>query len=400
MTPRTVAIASSPGRAEKLPAPPGLARLFVRKSRSRAGVRASPMFGVRSRSVGPTGRTNGTEGEEPSSPKVTCIGQVRIKAGKKNKKKKPKPDPAVKCWCLQRALFCGTVSEKKKKKKKKKNDMMAPRQLWPCWGMPSCHKRSFCGKRKEVDKEGDRVVSLGFGGFRENGVRSEVWQKDEEPTRLSDYTSEPGRLSNYNEEPARTSNYARRSFTSREEVSDQEEEEEQDEKEEMEDAKVYVSSATTTPPKNALLLMRCRSAPQHHNRFAPSPVTTGDETMEVVRGKEAEKGMGVIMEKKEMEEEKRVESQKGSTTEGEEEEEEEEEEDEEEEMRCSSGRPLFLTRCKSEPASKGEEMMAAVGPDMASTSCFWAHTGSGSRQRKMVPGIGHEQRTPPSLPSH
>ncbi|KAJ4733743.1 protamine P1 family protein [Rhynchospora pubera] len=393
MTPRTVAIASSPGRAEKLPAPPGLARLFIRKSRSRPGARASPMFGVRSRSVGPTGRTNGTEGEEPSSPKVTCIGQVRIKAGKKNKKKKPNPKPkskpGVKCRCLQRALFCGTVFEKKKKKK---NDT-ALRRLWPCLSMSSCHKQSYGEKRKEAVKEGDRVVALGLAGIRENKIGSEVRQKDEEPARLSNFSAEPNRLSNYNEEPARSSNYARRSFTGREEVSDQEEEEE--EKDDREDDKVYVSSATTTPPKNALLLMRCRSAPQHHNRFAPSALTNIDETMEVVRMEEAEKGMGVIMEKKETNEETRVESQKESV-EGEEEDEEEEEE--EDEMRCSSARPLVLTRCKSEPASKGEEMMAPVGPEMASTSCFWAHTGSGSRQRKAVPGIGHEQRTSP-LPS-
>jgi hypothetical protein len=394
MTPRTVAIASSPGRAEKLPAPPGLARLFIRKSRSRAGVRASPMFGVRSRSVGPTGRTNGTEGEEPSSPKVTCIGQVRIKAGKKNKKRKPKPSSGVKCRCLQRALFCATVSEKKKKKKKK-NDMMAPRRIWPCWGMSSCHKVSFCGKRKEVDKEVDRVVALGLAGIPENGVRSEVRQKDEEPSRLSNFTSEPGRLSNYNEEPARSSNYARRSISGLEEVSDQEEGVEGDEKKEREDEKEYVSSATTTPPKNALLLMRCRSAPQHHNRFAPSPITLGNETMDVVGVEKVEKGIGMITEKKEEEEEKRVESQKGSSTEG-----EEEEEEEEEEMRCSSARPLVLTRCKSEPASKGETVMASVGPDMASTSCFWAHTGSGSRQRKMVLGLGLEQRTASPLSSH
>ncbi|KAJ3687647.1 hypothetical protein LUZ61_016811 [Rhynchospora tenuis] len=388
MTPRTVAIASSPGRAEKLPAPPGLARLFIRKSRSRPGARASPMFGVRSRSVGPTGRTNGTEGEEPSSPKVTCIGQVRIKAGKKNKKKKPKPKPkpGVKCRCLQRALFCGTVFEKKKKK----NDM-APRRLWPCLCMPSCHKQSYGEKRKEAVKEGDRVIAMGLAGIRENKVGSEVRQKVEEPARLSNFSAEPNRLLNYNEEPARSSNYARRSFTGREEVSDQEEEEE--ENDEREDEKVYVSSATTTPPKNALLLMRCRSAPQHHNRFAPSPLTNVDETMEAVRMEEAEKGMGVIMERKEMEEEKRVESQKGSV-EGEDEDEDEDEE-EEEEMRCSSARPLVLTRCKSEPASKGEEMMAPVGPEMASTSCFWAHTGSGSRQKKAVLGIGHEQRTSP-----
>jgi hypothetical protein len=224
MTPRT---AASPGRAEKFPAPPGLVRLFIRKSRSRAGVRASPMFGVRSRSVGPTGRTNGTEGEEPSSPKVTCIGQVRIKAGKKNKKKKLKPSPGVKCQCLRRALFCATFSEKKKKKKKKKR--WIKRQIWPCWGMSSCHKGSFCGKRKEVDKEGDGVVALGLGGVRENGVGSEVRQKDEEPSRFSNFTSEPGRLSNYNEEPARSSNYARRSITGREELLDQEEEEEEEE---------------------------------------------------------------------------------------------------------------------------------------------------------------------------
>jgi hypothetical protein len=108
--------AASPGRAEKprLP-PPGLARLLLSKSRRRsrrAPPATSPMFASSS------SRGRGAEGE-PSSPKVTCIGQVRMRnKGKKNKKKKSaakKPEEKKKkngyCRCLKKALLCGGLFE-------------------------------------------------------------------------------------------------------------------------------------------------------------------------------------------------------------------------------------------------------------------------------------------------
>ncbi|OMO73477.1 hypothetical protein COLO4_27061 [Corchorus olitorius] len=70
---------SSPGRTEKYPPP--LMR-FLRSnvgSRSRGRSRSSPMF-VRKKNTA-------IETQEPSSPKVTCMGQVRVKRSKQAGKK-------------------------------------------------------------------------------------------------------------------------------------------------------------------------------------------------------------------------------------------------------------------------------------------------------------------------
>uniref|UniRef100_A0A803PB61 Uncharacterized protein n=1 Tax=Cannabis sativa TaxID=3483 RepID=A0A803PB61_CANSA len=71
---------SSPGRTEKFPPP--LMR-FLRTnvgSKSRGRSRASPMF-VRKKNP-----SSAIETQEPSSPKVTCMGQVRVRRSSKQKK--------------------------------------------------------------------------------------------------------------------------------------------------------------------------------------------------------------------------------------------------------------------------------------------------------------------------
>ncbi|XP_074275875.1 uncharacterized protein LOC141599679 [Silene latifolia] len=80
---------SSPGRTEKFPPP--LMR-FLRSdvsSRSRGRSKASPLFFRRKKSI--TTTSTGIEAtQEPSSPKVTCIGQVRVRRSKINANKKRK----------------------------------------------------------------------------------------------------------------------------------------------------------------------------------------------------------------------------------------------------------------------------------------------------------------------
>ncbi|KAF4382147.1 hypothetical protein F8388_008633 [Cannabis sativa] len=102
---------SSPGRTEKFPPP--LMR-FLRTnvgSKSRGRSRASPMF-VRKKNP-----SSAIETQEPSSPKVTCMGQVRVRRSSKQKKPtKPrrtgsapaKVEDSVCCRCrwIPRALFC------------------------------------------------------------------------------------------------------------------------------------------------------------------------------------------------------------------------------------------------------------------------------------------------------
>ena len=132
--------------------------------------------------------------------------------------------------------------------------------------------------------------------------------------------------------------------------TDEEKEEEEDE-EENEETRVFVSSssagdasATThsDPPKNALLLMRCRSAPHNRSsalalcRFPVSPIPASESEEEEAKGVE----------------ERETESSNLSSK------------DEDKDSRCSSTsqRPLqqspaSLTRCKSEPAKKAEKLM-------------------------------------------
>ena len=117
--------AASPGRADKpqlpAPAPPGLARLLLSKSRrggrSRRAPATSPMFVSR-------GRSRAADGE-PSSPKVTCIGQVRMRKGKKGKKgaaaaAAPEKGARGYCRCLKKALLCGGLFDFDSRKRRQK----------------------------------------------------------------------------------------------------------------------------------------------------------------------------------------------------------------------------------------------------------------------------------------
>ncbi|CAI9762060.1 unnamed protein product [Fraxinus pennsylvanica] len=85
---------SSPSRAEKFP-PPLI--MFLRSnggSRSRGRSRASPMFYLRSKKNAAAIET----AQEPSSPKVTCIGQIRVKRSSKSSEPK-KTGATTSCPC-------------------------------------------------------------------------------------------------------------------------------------------------------------------------------------------------------------------------------------------------------------------------------------------------------------
>ncbi|KAK9724065.1 hypothetical protein RND81_05G045300 [Saponaria officinalis] len=104
---------SSPGRTDKFPPP--LMRFMKSdvSSRSRGRSRASPLFFRRKRSVNSTSTIETTQ--EPSSPKVTCIGQVRVRRSKNQSGNKPKPKLKLKirerrnfdlcCWFRKPCLF-------------------------------------------------------------------------------------------------------------------------------------------------------------------------------------------------------------------------------------------------------------------------------------------------------
>lgn len=279
---------SSPGRTEKFPPP--LMR-FLRSnvgSRSRGRSRSSPMF-VRK-------KTTAIETQEPSSPKVTCMGQVRVRRSSKQKAPKRHKTPASRrrCWWLRRALFCHVK--------------IRPCQpLWPKWGF----------FRRKVTK------------FRQDSARTEsnFRERNNEDVELEEDGYENRANANTN------------------------------------------SSVSTTPPKNALLLTRCRSAPYRSSslacRFWGSPLRgeeTGEEQrtamenteltedqQESISDKEeridptTEEKIGFFKELEDSIKERMIKSENVQELKGIEE-------------AGDSARPLILTRCKSEPVRTTQKL--------------------------------------------
>ncbi|KAL6865379.1 hypothetical protein ACP4OV_016530 [Aristida adscensionis] len=364
--------AASPGRAEKpqlpAPAPPGLARLLLSKSRrggrSRRAPATSPMFVSR-------GRSRAADGE-PSSPKVTCIGQVRMrKKGKKAAAPPHKaPAPPEKgargyCRCLKKAFLCGGLFEFDRRRRPKAPEPevveRTRRSPWVFSGRDvaavAAAPKPADPRRGREEEDGDEGSEVGVGVF--------------------------GSLGREEAEELGTNGGVRGG----------------DEKDDGEEPEAeLVSSATTTPPKNALLLMRCRSAPQNRtspltSRFAapaPSPSPTRDALVaaaaeiaaaspsprkEERMASPAAEGEGVTK------------RQGDAVAQEQAQEEDDEDDEEEEEMRCSSARPLVLQRCKSEPATTAAAKMAAgAAAEAPSTAgCFWANGGSSGRRRHAPP---------------
>ncbi|KAE8692478.1 hypothetical protein F3Y22_tig00110833pilonHSYRG00144 [Hibiscus syriacus] len=204
---------SSPGRAEKYPPP--LMR-FLRSnvgSKSRGKSRTSPMF-VRKKNAA-------IETQEPSSPKVTCMGQVRVKRSKKTSAKPANPTRRRRrgrcCKWIRNAVFCRRFLRKVKVRP-------AFRCYWKKWGA---------------------FLQMGCCG---NPINTE----DSSKFAVED---------------------------SNREVEDEDKGEE-DEKE----AKIFLSSSSSSPPKTALILTRCRSAPYKSSslacRFWGSPLANRDKNDE------------------------------------------------------------------------------------------------------------------------
>ncbi|XP_062232438.1 uncharacterized protein LOC133929666 [Phragmites australis] len=365
--------AASPGRAEKpqlpAPAPPGLARLLLSKSRrggrSRRAPATSPMFVSR-------GRSRAADGE-PSSPKVTCIGQVRMRKGKKGKKgagAPPKASPPEKakgyCRCLKNAFLCGGLFEFDRRRPPKAPSPEVERSRRSPWVFSS-RDVAVAAAPKPADPKGDHGEE--DGEEVEVGARVFGSVGREEAEELGINGGGVG------------------------------------DKEDDEPEAQLVSSATTTPPKNALLLMRCRSAPQNRtspltSRFpaaAPSPSPTRDAlaaaAVEIAASPSPRKAEKVSPSPHKPAEKVFVdegcEKTQGVIAVQEQVDEDEdglEEEEEEEEMRCSSARPLVLQRCKSEPATTAAEKMAAGhAADATTAGCFWANGGSSGRRRHATP---------------
>jgi hypothetical protein len=193
-----------------------------------------------------------------------------------------------------------------------------------------------------------------------------------------------------------------------------------EEVEEAGEAAELASSATATPPKNALLLMRCRSAPQNRTspltaRFAaanaPSPVQETVEITPTASARASPSPRKPEMVPVERDDDDKWQEMLASAAQEQQEQQEAraaqedesddyDEEEEAEELRCSSARPLVLPRCKSEPATTAAAKMAAgIGSEAAPSGCFWAH-GGGSGRRRHAPPLSPVSAAPVALTGH
>ncbi|GAB4856751.1 hypothetical protein Ancab_014669 [Ancistrocladus abbreviatus] len=186
---------SSPGRVEKFPPP--LVRFLRSNVRSRSTgklSRASPLY-TRRKTTAAAASTGVETTQEPSSPKVTCIGQVRVRRSEKPPGgKREKPTGKNHCYHVRKPNFCNSI-----------NVMLRPRSNRPVW----------------------RAWIFPFGC-----------------------------ISGKNR-----ANSSRKESNRAEEVEDEEEEIEVKRRRKF-------ASPSATPPKNALLLTRCSSAPYRSSSLA------------------------------------------------------------------------------------------------------------------------------------
>lgn len=317
---------SSPGRSDKFPPP--LMR-FLRSnvgSKSRARIRSSPMF-VRKKN------TTAVETQEPSSPKVTCMGQVRVRrasssaaSSRPGRVRRAAAPTRKRFGWIQNAVFCSDFPGKIKPKS-------SCGDLWRKW-VPF-FQAGFCSKA----------------------------QIEEEPVKIE---------TRFGEEAQRS-------------CSDEEEQEEQEFERK---AKAFAFAASSSsPPKNALLLTRCRSAPYRSSslacRFWGSPnraeEETGEEEKEEEQSKTGEEEQEQSIENGSENERPTSEGESISDRESRTEKQNEEkieffkglensirermaksasiEDLKEGEFGSESARPLILTRCKSEPARTAAEKL-------------------------------------------
>ncbi|KAL5546198.1 hypothetical protein UlMin_005885 [Ulmus minor] len=293
---------SSPGRPEKFPPP--LMR-FLRSnvgSKSRGRSRSSPMF-VRKKNTA-------IETQEPSSPKVTCMGQVRVRRASKKGSAKPGRNPRSgatvrhRCSWIRKSLIFRQFPGKIKLK-----------LCGPVW----CKWASF----------------FQFGSFRSFRRKVETGEENEDSSKIG---------SKFGKEGSQVS----------------EEEDEQSDRKSM-----SFANCSSSPPKNALLLTRCRSAPYRSSslasRFWGSPLKSEEpeEEHKVEENREKPTSEMESLSDQESKLDPKIEEKlrffieiEGSIKQRISESKTGEEQEQEE----GFVRPLILTRCKSEPARIGEKL--------------------------------------------
>ncbi|CAI9098061.1 OLC1v1034622C1 [Oldenlandia corymbosa var. corymbosa] len=261
---------SSPSRTDKFPTP--LMLRFLRSnvgSRSRGRSRSSPLFILRSKKNA-AAINEAAQQQEPSSPKVTCIGQVRArrsskakaKASRSRSKRKTSSKQATCCHpcscscpfscssssscsccccfscCVPKTLFCCHFRPKFRKPR------LFPRKFFRKWVY--FFRFGYC---KKIDVRDDSVQVLANQRSHSNHhvISSAV-------IKAVDIGNEEGTVQESKED--------------------------------------FHESSSFSPPKNALLLTRCRSAPYRSSslagKFWESPLRSSETETETLKDESKE----------------------------------------------------------------------------------------------------------------
>ncbi|CAL0326536.1 unnamed protein product [Lupinus luteus] len=275
----------------------------LKNNGSMKGGQASPMFPT----IGGKRRGCGFDNPEPSSPKVTCIGQVRVKTKKQGKKMRSRskrrngealsfrksggPEPDLIRQNSQ--SFQYQLQQQECLKHRNQRWVHLPLTICEALREFTCFFpcRSSCVSKEEKNSEGERsnVEKNGHGNVREGscGAAFARWlvalQEGDGKGRDIELVMK--------EEDYGNGRSDERSYSQRrhvledidvEVVEERNKKFEEFEEEEEEEEKGRVSICI--PPKNALLLMRCRSDPVKMaalaNRFWESPVHEDHDIVE------------------------------------------------------------------------------------------------------------------------
>ncbi|KAG0453517.1 hypothetical protein HPP92_024821 [Vanilla planifolia] len=325
---RTGITTSSPGRVEKLPTP-GLARLLGGKGGIRTRVRSSlphtsPLFPSRTRTASRSASSvNAGEEGEPSSPKVTCIGQVRIKSTKKlptcgsfesnARKEKQRGAREMRYHCFIKTLLCSVCL--RRRQSTEDSGGRTPRTLWWRWFNRNAGNQWRTEGIGQPEAEIDPLARPPpLRASRMGGINFDS-EAMGESTAAFLYPA-----------PLRCLENRGICKLGREDV---------DESEEVE--------TTTAPPKNALILMRCRSASHSRSSNLATNISAsrflsiagGDGCQENTCCREKEGGKTTKSNDRGCHGRKKEIDDKGT-----------------------SSRPLCLERSKSEPAKKAARLLA------------------------------------------
>ncbi|OIW11205.1 hypothetical protein TanjilG_28296 [Lupinus angustifolius] len=305
---------SSPGRSDKFPPP------LMRFLRSNVGSRSRGRSRSNSRTMFVRKKNTIIEtSQEPTSPKVTCMGQVRVKRSSKSKQQNRTTRAAARdgaptrcrCFWIRKSAF--------------QIKLCHCQPVWPKWGF-----------------------SFKVGSFRRKSTKM---KEDSIKTELE-----------------------------AEHVEEEEDEQEHEERVMSGDDASSLASKSCTPPSNALLLTRCRSEPYRSSslasRFWGSPLKSEEETEEKQGNEIENRGSSYSENEIPHLERNSVSDEEGKRVSENEEKVEffKELEDsfrdrissmnssenvdelkkrENGEGDCEEPRPIVLTRCKSEPARTG-----------------------------------------------